>query len=66
MLMSSGLDPSTRWQKYIAGLDSKRTTSISPLEGLGHGFVEVIDESQDTFSQLINRSEVASLENPAD
>jgi len=40
--------------------------SKSPLEGLGHSLVEVVDESQDTLSQLINRCEIAMLECPAD
>ena len=58
--------PSTCWQKYIVGLDCEWTASISPLEGLGHGLVEIVYESQNSISQLSNRSEVASFENPAD
>ena len=37
-----------------------------PLEGLGHGAVEVVDESEDLGAQVVLRGEVAPTEDPLD
>ena len=53
---------STRRRKCAKGLGDEWLTLVSPLEGLGHGVVVVIDEGQNLGLQLVKRRERASAQ----
>ena len=53
---------STRRRKCAKGLGDEWLALVSPLEGLGHGVVVVIDEGQNLGLQLVKRRERASAQ----
>ena len=51
-----------RGHKLLLSLRDQRPAGVGPLERLGHGPIEVVDEIQDPLFQVVHRSKTSPFE----